>query len=104
MKHQTVALVLATLFASRVGAAESLPLPEVLDLDNVIRLALDRNPTLKSVEEQQDQADAAIREAWADVYPQFDLNAGWNRNRNPSLLNSPDFDDIIDSIGWSCWP
>jgi len=71
---------------------------DVLDLDSVIELALERNPTLKSVEEQQDQANAAIREAWADVYPQLDLNAGWNQNRNPSLLNSPDFDDIIEQF------
>ena len=106
MKLQTVALVLLILFAGGVTAAERvpeeiaepLPLPETLDLDRVIRLALDRNPTLKSVEEQQDQADAAIREAWADVYPQFDLTAGWNQNRNPSLLNSPDFDDIIEQF------
>jgi outer membrane protein TolC len=71
---------------------------EVLDLDNVIQLALDRNPTLKSVEQQQEEAKAAIREAWADVYPQLDLSAGWNQNRNPSLLNSPDFDDIIEQF------
>lgn len=71
---------------------------EVLDLDNVIQLALDRNPTLKSVEAQQDEANAAIREAWADVYPQLDFIAGWNQNRNPSLLNSPDFDDIIEQF------
>ena len=71
---------------------------ETLDLDLVIHLALARNPTLKGVEEQQDQANAAIREAWADVYPQLDFNAGWNQNRNPSLLNSPDFDDIIEQF------
>ena len=57
---------------------------EMLDLDQVIALALERNPTLKSVEEQQVEADAAIREAWAEVYPQLDLNAGWNQNRNPA--------------------
>jgi outer membrane protein TolC len=70
----------------------------VLDLDAVIHLALERNPTLKSVEAQQDEANAAIREAWADVYPQLEFNAGWNQNRNPSLLNSPDFDDIIEQF------
>jgi len=64
----------------------------------VIQLALERNPTLKSVEQQQEEANAAIREAWADVYPQLELNAGWNQNRNPSLLNSPDFDDIIEQF------
>jgi outer membrane protein TolC len=81
-------------------ALDEYPKPgtEILDLDKVIELALVRNPTLKSVEAQQDEADAAIREAWAEVYPQLDFNAGWNQNRNPSLLNSPDFDDIIEQF------
>lgn len=106
MNARTVALVLSIVLAGGVGAAEQpadelvepIPLPEVLDLDSVIQLALDRNPTLKSVEAQQQEANAAIREAWADVYPQLDATAGWNQNRNPSLLNSPDFDDIIEQF------
>ena len=105
MKLMKIFLSLSLLVAP-LGAADPdsqvdvFPKPEteVLDLDNVIELALVRNPTLKSVEAQQQQADAAIREAWADVYPQFDLSAGWNQNRNPSLLNSPDFDDIIEQF------
>ena len=105
MKRLRVVLVFA-LLAGPIAAAEISTEPdaypkagtEVLDLDNVIQLALARNPTLKSVEQQQEEANAAIREAWADVYPQFDLNAGWNQNRNPSLLNSPDFDDIIEQF------
>ena len=99
-----VAISTLLFVAGGLGATEPPPseaeqrvaIPEVLDLDSVVALALDRNPTLKSVEEQQDEANAAIREAWADVYPQLDFSAGWNQNRNPSLLNSPDFDDIID--------
>ena len=98
--------VFAVLLAGSIAAAQPptegdiypKPETEVLDLDNVIELALARNPTLKSVEQQQQEANAAIREAWADVYPQFDLGAGWNQNRNPSLLNSPDFDDIIEQF------
>lgn len=106
MRRIMIAVVALLLMVGVLVAAESdsadavvpRPLPEVLDLDSVIRLALERNPTLKSVEAQQDEANAAIREAWADVYPQFDLSAGWNQNRNPSLLNSPDFDDIIEQF------
>ena len=90
----TCAVVVA-MAAPRAGAEAD---PELLDLDRVVELALERNPTLKAVEAQQDEADAAIREAWADVYPQLDLDAGWNQNRNPALLNSPDFDEIIEQF------
>ncbi len=82
---------------SAVGPAAEVG-TEVLDLDVVVRLALERNPTLKSVEAQQEEARAAIREAWADVYPQLDFGGGWNQSRSPALLNSPDFDEIIEQF------
>lgn len=95
----TLILVAGALGATEPPPSEAEPtvaIPEVLDLDSVVALALDRNPTLKSVEEQKDEASAAIREAWAEVYPQLDFSGGWNQSRNPSLLNSPDFEDILE--------
>ena len=84
--------------ATHPDGSEDAAAAEVLDLDRVIQLALERNPTLKAVEAQQDEANAAIREAWSEVYPQLDLTGGWNQNRNPALLNSPDFDAIIEQF------
>jgi HAE1 family hydrophobic/amphiphilic exporter-1 len=79
------------LLASPVVAAD-----EVLDLERAIDLALENNPFLKSVEERRNQVEAAVKEAWADVYPQLAFRGGFNRSRNPSLLNSADFEDLIE--------
>ena len=69
---------------------------EILDLEKAIDIALENNPFLKSVEERRNQVEAGVKEAWADVYPQVAFRGGWNRSRNPSLLNSADFEDLIE--------
>ncbi|TNF75406.1 MAG: hypothetical protein EP299_06270 [Acidobacteria bacterium] len=69
---------------------------EVLELDQVVEMALERNPALQAVEERRDEVQAGVREAWADAYPQLALRSSWNRSRNPSLLNSADFEDLIE--------
>ncbi len=79
------------LLVSPVAAAD-----EVLDLERAIDLALENNPFLKGVEETRHQVEAGVREAWADVYPQVAFRTGWNRSRNPSLLNSADFEDLLE--------
>jgi outer membrane protein len=71
---------------------------EVLELDRVVELALERNPGLKAVEERRDEVQAGVREAWADAYPQLAFRGSWGRSRNPSLLNSPDFEEIIEQF------
>ena len=71
---------------------------EVLELDQVVEMALERNPGLQAVEERRDQVEAGVREAWADAYPQLAFRGSWGQSRNPSLLNSPDFEDIIEQF------
>ena len=84
-------IVVSALLVVPMAAAE-----EVLDLERAIDLALQNNPFLKSIEERRTQVEAGVREAWADVYPQVAFRGGWNRSRNPSLLNSADFEDLIE--------
>lgn len=84
-------IVVSALLVAPMAAAE-----EVLDLERAIDLALQNNPFLKSIEERRTQVEAGVREAWADVYPQVAFRGGWNRSRNPSLLNSADFEDLIE--------
>jgi outer membrane protein TolC len=93
-RHLVVAsLVLLT------GPGEA-PAEEILDLDvhRVVELALERNPTLKAVEERQNELEGGISEAKADAFPQIALRSSFSQNRNPSLLNSPDFEDFLEFI------
>ncbi|MCP4660315.1 MAG: TolC family protein [bacterium] len=91
MRKLTAGFGLACLVLTvRVGAEEL-----VLDLERVVELALARNPALQATVEQRDEVAGGIAEAKADAWPQLRLLSSWSRSRNPSLLNSPDFEEII---------
>ncbi|MGB6365408.1 MAG: TolC family protein [Thermoanaerobaculia bacterium] len=90
--------ILSILFLVTMIALPGRSVGEVLELDRVVELALERNPGLKAVEERRDQVQAGVREAWADAYPQLAFRGSWGRSRNPSLLNSPDFEEIIEQF------
>ena len=90
--------VLSIFFLMTVIALPGRSVGEVLELDRVVELALERNPGLKAVEERRDEVQAGVREAWADAYPQLAFRGSWGRSRNPSLLNSPDFEEIIEQF------
>lgn len=69
-----------------------------VDLAGAVELALAQNPGLKAVEERRREVEGGIREARADAYPQLAAVSSWSRSRNPSLLNSPDFGEILDQF------
>ena len=84
---------LAMLLPAVTGAQE-----EVWDLQQVIDEALTSNPSYLATLEQVTEVEYGIREARSAAYPQIDFNTEWEQARNPSLLNSPDFDDFVDQI------
>lgn len=69
-----------------------------LDLAAVVAQALENNPALAAIEERQREVDGGVQEVRADAFPQLDVVSSWSRSRNPTLLNSPDFDDIIEQF------
>jgi outer membrane protein len=69
-----------------------------VDLTAAVDLALAQNPGLQAVEERRREVEGGITEAKADAYPQLALTSSWSRSRNPSLLNSPDFDEFINQF------
>lgn len=87
-----IGLLSGFLIGHGAGAAER------LDLEGVVARALANNPDYLAVAERENELDARIQEAWADAWPQFSLNGFWNRSRNPSFLNSPDFEDIVEQF------
>jgi HAE1 family hydrophobic/amphiphilic exporter-1 len=69
-----------------------------LSLAAAVDLALQRNPALLAVEERRREVQGGIEEARADAWPQLAAVSAWSRSRNPSLLNSPDFGEILDAF------
>lgn len=66
-----------------------------LDLDRTVALAIAQNPGLQSAADRREEVASQIRQARADAFPQLTLVASWDRSRNPSLLNSKDFEEIL---------
>jgi len=71
---------------------------ERFDLDGAVSLALERNPALAAVSELRRQVEGGIAEARADAFPQIALVSSWGRSKSPSLLNSPDFAEILEQF------
>ncbi len=70
--------------------------PMRLDLARVVEIALARNPALQAEVERGVEVAGGVDEVSADAWPQIDLVGSWSRNRNPTFLNSSDFDNIVD--------
>lgn len=83
-----------TVFAEPVAPGTTLE----VDLEAAVASALARNPALKAIEEQIDEVVGRVDEARADVLPQLALTASYGQSRNPSFLNSPDFETILDQF------
>ncbi|MEM8933240.1 MAG: TolC family protein [Acidobacteriota bacterium] len=72
--------------------------PGALDLGRIVDLAIERNAAFQAERARRAEVEGGVEETAADAWPQVDVVSGWNRARNPSLLNSPDFDDILDQF------
>ncbi len=66
-----------------------------LGLEELTLWALEHNPALAAVEELRQEVQGGVVEARADAFPQLEAVAAWDRSRNPSFLNSPDFQDFV---------
>ncbi len=92
MMHALSVLAASLLFSASPSEAQGLGMAEVVEQ------ALVRNPILKSAEERRQELAGGIQEARANALPSLELVSGWNVSRNPSLLNSPDFEEFVDNF------
>ncbi len=90
-RHFAVALIGAMAAVAEVHAVQ-------LDLPAAVDRAIEANPVLAAVAETRRQVAGGIREARADAFPQIALVSSWSQSRSPSLLNSPDFGEILDQF------
>jgi HAE1 family hydrophobic/amphiphilic exporter-1 len=75
--------------------AQRLPVPT---MERAVELALEGNPALQAEQERRVETLGGVLEARAEAFPQITLRTGWNASRNPSLLNSADFEDLLDQF------
>ncbi len=79
---------------------------ELLTLEAAIKIALERHPDIEKARAAADALQGKIREVRAQALPEVNINAGFNRMRDPSFLNSSSLDkfpkeliDALDPVG-----
>ena len=99
MRTPLVVLFAALLAGSALAADPpgSVLDPAGLTPDRVVALALARHPGLLATRERLRELDAKVREARAAAFPTVEGRASGVRNRDPGLLNSPNFHSLADS-------
>ncbi len=89
--------VLAPAIVCADSPAAQTPAPtEAQNLEQIIDRALGFNAAFQAELARRAEVAGGVTEVGADAWPQVELAGSWNRSRNPSLLNSPDFEDIIE--------
>ena len=81
------AVILAASFAA---PASSDPLSRA----EAVRIALDAHPDVRKAEEGLKRIEGLYTEVRADALPEIKVFGQWTRFRDPSLLNSPSFDNF----------
>lgn len=89
---------LAWLMIASAWACPPLAGAAAFDLEALVELALEREAGYRAALAEREEVLGGVDEAAADAWPQLELASAWGRSRNPSLLNSPDFDDILEQF------
>lgn len=87
----------ATLVLAAAVTGSLSPAPaaaEALSRAEAVRIALDAHPDVKKAEESLNRLRGLVTEVRADALPDVKVIGQWNRFRDPSLLNSPSFDNF----------
>lgn len=107
-KISGVLVALLLILQSHVAlAAETTDLPpeqvegSVWTLRQALAYALEHNPDAETARQRIVQAQAALQEAHASLYPHLSVNGGYTRTNNPmhsfgNILNQGQFSDSID--------
>lgn len=69
-----------------------------VDLEDAVALALANNPFLAAAEERRSEVAGGVNEVRADAFPQLAAVSSYGLSRNPSFLNSPDFEDLLEQF------
>lgn len=78
------------------AAAGERPAPPPLTPVKAVELALRQDPDLLAARERRNELEALRGQALANAYPSVEANASAVRTRDPGLLNSPNFGQLVD--------
>ncbi|NNF03793.1 MAG: TolC family protein, partial [Rhodothermales bacterium] len=78
--------------------------PVVMTLDEAIQIALVQNRSILSARLEIDRAGHQVREGWAELLPQVDLNSQYTRNvRSPNPFAGSEAGGFFSTLGFIDW-
>lgn len=98
-------MVIILLAPNQTYAQETGPAAEaVLTLDEAIQIALVKNLTIQNNRLDLDNANALIREGWANLFPQVDVSSSYTRNvRSPDPFAGSQAGGFFQTLGFIDW-
>lgn len=98
------ALLLLVAFPAAAQPAPEAAQPLPITLDEAVQIALVNNYTLRSTRLDVDNAEAQVREAWGQVYPQVNLSSSYTRNlKTPNPFAGSQAGGLFGSLGFVEW-
>ena len=94
MMQRILILLLAAALSSTAGWAQKAP----LTLEDAVRLALQRNPSILVSQDELDELKGKITEVRSSAYPQVAFQGYGMRSRDPMILNSSSFDKVPEEF------
>ncbi len=96
--------LLATPFGTPQAAAQDTDSEIVLTLDEAVQVALIQNLALQNARLELDNGVAQVREGWAELFPQMDINASYTRNiRQANPFAGSQAGGLFQSLGFLDW-
>ncbi|MBT3449210.1 MAG: TolC family protein [Bacteroidetes Order II. Incertae sedis bacterium] len=101
----TIALLaMGTLGMLNEAAAQETKKRVSLTMEEAIQIALVENLALQNVRLDMDNANAQIKEGWAELYPKLDINASYTRNvRSANPFAGSDAGGLFETLGFINW-
>ncbi len=94
MRKLLAHLLISAMFAAVNGAWAAGQSVAPLTLEEIVRMALERNPEIQVARQQLEELKGKITEVRSEAFPQFSMQGFGLRLRDPSILNSASFDDL----------
>jgi len=107
MTHRTITLwtlLVTLLFLPGNSVAQDSGTDIVLTLDEAVQIALIQNLALENARLDIENGRAQVGEGWSELFPQFDINANYNRNiRQANPFAGSQAGGLFQSLGFLDW-
>lgn len=89
-----VKFIIFPLFLLLFANLRGQPAETILTLEDAVRIAMDKNPDLKTAKLEIERSDARVLEAWGNAMPSIDISGRFTQALKKPVFFLPDFSDL----------